>query len=130
MSQALEDFEVVADMRDWATAIRYCNGLNMKEMLLGLNYLSRDKLDDMQAQLGIYANRYGWGAERIAWAMQVVKNRALPPSAPGDLQSTGQVQDARNFLASARLRQVVNPKRLKIVLFGHETPKPNHLARL
>lgn len=117
MSQALEDFEVVADLRDWATAIRYCNGLNMKEMLLGLNYLSRDKLDDMQAQLGIYANLYGWGAERIAWAMQVVKNRALPPSAPGDLQSTGQVQDARNFLASARVRQGVNPKRLKILLF-------------
>jgi hypothetical protein len=117
MSQLLEDFMVCADLHDWPIAIRYCNGLNMTEMLQGLNYLQREQLDDMQAQLGIYANQYGWGAERIAWAMEVVRNRRLPAAAPGDLEATGQVQDARNFLARASARRPPSQKRLKITLF-------------
>jgi len=36
---------------------------------------------------------------RIEYAMEVVITGRLPASAPGDLEATGQVQDARNFLA-------------------------------
>jgi hypothetical protein len=42
---------------------------------------------------------------RIDYALSVVQNGALPAIAPGDLQTTGQVQTAQEFLIERDLRQ-------------------------
>lgn len=98
MSETLENFKSAALAANWPTAIMYCNGLNMYEMLRGLNSLPPVSMTNLQAQLGIFTGKYN--IERINYAIEVVKNRKLPDRAPGDLQATGQVQDARIFLAS------------------------------
>jgi hypothetical protein len=115
MSQVLDDFKRAALIPDWPTAMRSCNGLSMYEMLRGLDSLPRNVLDDMRAQLVFYAGMYG--VDRINYAMDVVKDRRLPQVAPGDLDSTGQVQDAKNFLASAGSAHAGSQKRLKVALF-------------
>jgi hypothetical protein len=100
MSKTLEIFKSAALATNWPTAIMYSNGLNMYEMLRGLDSLPRNFLNNLQAQLGNFVNRYN--TERINYAIEVVKNYKLPARAPGDLEATGQVQDAKVFLASTR----------------------------
>jgi|GEM_PF-1639050 len=117
MSQALDDFKTAALAKNWPTAVSKCNGLSMYEMLRGLDSLPRNLLDDMRAQLGIFASGFGGGVDRINYAIDVVKNRRLPATAPGDLNATGQVQDARNFLAAARGVHEGSKKKLQVALF-------------
>lgn len=53
----------------------------------------RDLMDQTSTADGVYM-------PRIQYAADVIRNRTLPATAPGDLDETGQVQDARNFLAT------------------------------
>jgi hypothetical protein len=115
MSQVLEDFKRFALAKDWANAVRYCNGLNMYEMLRGLDDLPRSLLDDMRAQLALFTGMYF--IERINYAIDVVQLRKLPAIAPGDLSQTGQVQEAVSFLATAPKLRPSSVKHLKVTLF-------------
>lgn len=115
MSQTLDNFKTAALAKNWQTAISNCNGLNMYEMLRGLDSLPRNMLEDLRAQLVIFVP--GLSAERINYAIDVVKNRRLPATVPGDLSTTGQVQDARNFLNSARAVHEGSKKKLQVALF-------------
>lgn len=88
---------------DWDTAFRRLNGLNMFEMLRGLAALDPLDLADFWAQHAASASAVNM--PRIEFAYNVVHDRRLPAAIPADVQSTGQVGDARGFLA--------NPTRLQ-----------------
>jgi len=116
MSEVLERFKEAAQRKDWKAAYEYCNGLNMYEMLRGLDSLGPTLLNSMRAQMPIFAVWGGPNMPRIKYAMDVVQFRKLPADVPGDLKATGQVQDAINFLA-ARKPAAAPKKMLKVVLF-------------
>lgn len=84
---------------DWDAAFDRLNGLNMDEMLRALAAL--DPLD----RAALWAQRTGYpglaGMPRMEYAYNVVKDRKLPATAPGDLQTTGQVGTAKGFLAKS-----------------------------
>lgn len=83
---------------DWDESFRRLNGLNMYEMLRGLAALDPLDLDGLWAQ---HASAAGFvNMPRIEFAYNVVHDRRLPATIPGDLQTTGQVGDARGFLAN------------------------------
>ncbi|MDD5036645.1 MAG: hypothetical protein PHE55_18045 [Methylococcaceae bacterium] len=97
MSTQRDNFDTNANQGNWEQAFFYLNGLNMFEMLRALAALhaeTRKKLWDARIA---YQGRFYMA--RIEYAMTVVNTGRLPASAPGDLEATGQVQDARNFLA-------------------------------
>ena len=82
---------------DWDNAFRRLIGLNMYEMLRALAALDPLDLALLWRQQQASPGGVNW---RIEYAYNVVHDRRLPATAPGDLQTTGQVGDARNFLAN------------------------------
>ncbi len=96
MSPVCENFIKAVLQKDWGTAFLNLNGLNMDEMLRGMAALDPDDLKDLLSMKAASANQVNM--PRIEYAAEVVQTRKLPKTAPGDLQQTGQVQDARNFL--------------------------------
>jgi N-acetylmuramidase-like protein len=84
---------------DWDAAFVRLNGLNMDEMLRALAAL--DPLDRAALWAQQAASAGSVNMPRIEYAYNVVKDRRLPATAPGDLDATGQVATARGFLAKA-----------------------------
>jgi hypothetical protein len=101
MSLQSDRFLEAAQRSDWETAYYYLNGLNMYEMLRSLNSLSRLRLEMLRLQAFRFASRYN--VDRIDYAIHVVESRELPNPPPGDLDETGQVQTAREFLNETRV---------------------------
>ena len=70
----------------------------MFDILVALDFLSRDKLQEL------WSNRTPFESmvdlPRLEYAKSVVENSILPISAPGNLEQTGQVNDAANFVAN------------------------------
>jgi Domain of unknown function (DUF4329) len=100
MSEVLENFIKWALARNWYNAFLNLNGLNMYEMLRGLARLPPALLDDLLRESTNF-----WEAvnmPRIAFAANVVKQHKIPDQIPDDLEATGQVQDAKNFLATRK----------------------------
>jgi hypothetical protein len=97
MSPVCENFIKAVLQKDWRSAFLNLNGLNMFEMLRGLAAIDPDDLSDLMRMKAASANQVNM--PRIEYAAEVVQTRRLPKDAPGDLQQTGQVQDARNFIA-------------------------------
>lgn len=93
-------FEDAVKNRKWDTAYTNLNGLSMREMLLSLNNLTREKREEFWA----VRDPYGKACDlpRIEYALAVVNDRKLPKEAPGDLESTGQVKQAKDFLKSLK----------------------------
>ena len=96
-SSVRQNFETAVKVKDWRKAFLNLNGLNMYEMLRALDTLHPDDLNDLWSKRSAFAKLIN--LPRIEYAKNVVVNRALPGSAPGDLNITGQVGDATNFLA-------------------------------
>ncbi len=117
VSQVLDTFleETRKPAPDWDRAFRNLNGLNMYEMLRGLNSLTPALQEAVSNQTGAFMGRYG--VDRIRYALEVVRTRRIPAIAPGDLAATGQVQDARNFLAQVHAGATTPKPRLKVSLF-------------
>lgn len=107
--------------RDWAAAFEAGNGLSMSDLLKGMSALDRLDLADLMAAQSTV--QVGVNMPRMQYAAEVVNSQTVPAQAPGDLQSTGQVQDARNY--------VTNQPRLTIPsdLTG-TLPDPNPAAPL
>jgi hypothetical protein len=80
----------------WTIAYRNFNGLNMTDMLRSLDAFSPTELETFWGKSVSFATAVE--KPRMEYAVTVVKTRGLPATAPGDLLSTGQVRDARNFL--------------------------------
>jgi hypothetical protein len=96
LSQVLDNFLLAARGRNWRTAFLNCNGLNMYEMLRGISSLDVALQNEMRAQIPSFVGQVN--TPRIEYAMNVVRDRRLPVTAPGDLAMTGQVQDAQDYL--------------------------------
>jgi hypothetical protein len=117
VSAVLDTFleEVRKQSPDWDSGFRNLNGLNMYEMLRGLNSLTASLQEAVSNQTGAFMGRYG--VDRIRYALEVVRFRRLPADAPGDLAATGQVQDARNFLAQVHAGAATKKTILRVSLF-------------
>jgi predicted chitinase len=93
-------FEQAARAGDWRNAYLKLNGLNMFEMLRALDALAPDVRSTLWANRNEFAGMVNM--PRIAYAHSVVRSCALPAPV-GDLQVTGQVADAANFIAEKLL---------------------------
>jgi len=82
---------------NWRVAYANINGCSMYEMLRLLDQIDRTDLASLKAAAP--ASQFSVNMDRIQWAISVVQTRALPSAAPGDLGTTGQVSDGRNFLS-------------------------------
>lgn len=96
VSSACRTFIDLATQRSWQDAVRTLNGLNMYEMLRALKAFEDADRAALRAALASLAGAVN--GPRIEYALTVVETSHLPATAPGDLASTGQVQDARRFL--------------------------------
>src|SRR6202011_3981563 len=110
----------------WDTVFFNLNGLNMYEMLRGLNSLTPALQEMVSNQSGVYIGRYG--IDRIRYALEVVRSRHIPAQTPGDLEQTGQVQDARNFLLQVHGGTATKKTILRISLFQTRAAQPDPLA--
>ena len=97
MSATCETFIRNVLAKKWGEAFKYLNGLNMPEMLRGIAAL--DPLDRAELWAQRAASAGAVHMPRIEYAWAVVQDGALPSSAPGDLDATGQVQDAKSYIA-------------------------------
>jgi hypothetical protein len=88
---------------DWRHAFLNLNGLNMFEMLRALDELSSHQRSRLTQQRQTFKGLVN--IPRIDYALAVVRDGSLPGVAPGDLQVTGQVQTAQEFLVERQLRQ-------------------------
>jgi hypothetical protein len=84
----------------WRDAVIFANGLNMYEMLRAFKAL--DASDIANFRIALAANAGAVNAPRMEYALSVVETGKVPASAPGDLDLTGQVNDARQFVARPR----------------------------
>src|SRR6516225_2281014 len=96
MSVVRDNFIKAAQAHDWYGAFLNLNGLNMYEMLRALDSLPPALLDELLRESPNFW--YPVNMPRIAFAATVIKHHSIPAEIPGDLATTGQVQDARNFL--------------------------------
>ena len=101
VSQTCRDFIAHVSANRWGDAVLHCNGLNMREMLRALEALRGAEAEaDIQSFRTALATRSGAvNSPRIEYALSVVVDRKLPATAAGDLATTGQVADAKAFLA-------------------------------
>ena len=97
VSSVCRNFIDRANRRDWREAVLNLNGLNMYEMLRSLKALDTADITSLRAALAALGGAVN--VPRIEYALTVVVTRTVPTTAPGDLQATGQVTDARNFHA-------------------------------
>src|SRR5213075_1626275 len=93
-------FEEAVARGDWQQAYLNLNGLNMYEMLRTLDGLSYERCNALLQQRENYRGMVNM--PRIEYAAEVVQTGRLPSIAPGDLEATGQVETAREFLGSRR----------------------------
>jgi hypothetical protein len=128
MSAALDSFleEVRKPAPNWDTVFYHLNGLSMFEMLRGLNSLGSSTQEMVSNQTGVFIGRYG--IDRIRYALEVVRFRRIPAVAPGDLAQTGQVQDARNFLAQVKGGAAAKKTVLRVSLFQTRAVPSDSLA--
>jgi hypothetical protein len=83
-----------ATARDWKNAVLSLNGLEMYELLRSVKALDKDDvaaLRDAMAKAAV-------DGPRIEYALSVVADKKVPKTAPGDLEKTGQVKDAQEFI--------------------------------
>ncbi len=111
MSPTCETFIRAVLAQNWMAAYLNLNGLNMHEMLRALAALDRLDLDEFWGQrqtvvamgnIPVVGNLINVNFPRIEYAYNVVVNNTLPDTAPGDLQQTGQVDEARSFTTTRR----------------------------
>ncbi|MCY7282011.1 MAG: DUF2272 domain-containing protein, partial [Cyanobacteria bacterium CAN_BIN43] len=102
-SQTRLNFERSVTTSDWRSAFLNLNGLNMFEILRTLDELPANRRSQFIGQRAAFANLVNM--PRINYALFVVQNNALPATAPGDLQATGQVSTAQAFLTERHLRR-------------------------
>jgi hypothetical protein len=97
VSRVCRTFIDCANRRNWSGAITNLNGLNMYEMLRSLKALDPNDIPPLRSALTAAGGAVN--GPRIEYALAVVVNKAIPTTAPGDLATTGQVNDARTFHA-------------------------------
>lgn len=98
MSGTCETFITRVLEQNWREALLNLNALDMAEMLRALAALDRLDLTDLWAHRTDFTDIL---YTRMNYARDVVVNRTLPTTVPGDLQATGQVAAATAFLSNS-----------------------------
>lgn len=97
MSPMREQFHQAVLATHDRDALLSLNALSMEEMLPALASIGQQHRTRLaQGALALIGQI---GVPRIAYAMQVVADMAVPAAAPDDLDATGQSQAARSFVA-------------------------------
>ncbi len=97
MSPTREQFHLNVLAKNYAQAAIYLNGMSMAEILPALASIGSDHRGKFaMALVGLIGQI---GVPRLVYAINVVNDLQVPPSAPGDLMATGQVDEARRFVA-------------------------------
>jgi hypothetical protein len=135
-SAAALKFRAAVSSEDWAGAATKLNGLNMPEVMRELDRITKPQRESL-------FNAADRGAEklnlpRLKYARAVVDRYILPNiiAIPGDLRTTGQVNDAADFLATKfePIARRVNPQaapqiaRLLLELNNQAVTDANHIA--
>jgi hypothetical protein len=96
-----QNFSRAVHAHTWDEALLYANRLNMPEMLRALEDLPPELVDELLSELPQDSTSLpeAVNTARIAFAAAVVKHHAIPEQIPESLAASGQVRDARNFLA-------------------------------
>ena len=115
VSTVCRNFIDGANRQDWRAAVLNLNGLNMYEMLRSLKAL--DATDIASLRMALTALGGAVFGARIEYALEVVETNTLPATAPGDLEATGQVAEARNF--RSKPSSILVEKISKALLTGH-----------
>jgi Domain of unknown function (DUF4329) len=97
MSAVREQFHVNVLTKNYAKAATYLNGMSMAEILPALASIGADHRAPFAAGLIGLIDQIN--VPRLAFAINVVNDLSVPASAPGDLAATGQVEEARRFVA-------------------------------
>jgi hypothetical protein len=102
VSAERESFHASILGKRYAEAVITLNGLNMEEMLLALASIGKHHRGELvKAFFGAFDSVNN---ERIRYAFQVVRDLRVPDGpAPGDLQQTDQVDDAKRFVAIPKI---------------------------
>lgn len=100
VSETCKSFIEQASANLWRDAVITANGLNMYEMLRAFKALDDSDIRNFRAALT--ANQTIVNAPRMEYALSVIQDNRLPAAAPGDLDETGQVNDARQFVVRPR----------------------------
>src|SRR5262249_31303215 len=100
VSTVCRNFIDGANRRNWRTAVLNLNGLNMYEMLRSLKAL--DTADVASLRTALTALGGAVNGPRIEYALSVAVTNTIPATAPGDLEATGQVADARSLRSRPR----------------------------
>ena len=139
------------DAGDSDEALRMLNGKSMSGMLQEVDLLSAAQRQTLHQALGegTFASLdksfppFGFGradrvdAPRIGYALDVVEHHRLPPTNFGDLQATGQVKEAADFLAErvflpvaqgANRNAAPHISRILVALQEQGVINPNHIA--
>jgi hypothetical protein len=97
MSAVRDSFHASILAKRFSEAVITLNGLNMEEMLPALAAIGEKNRQEVIKAL--FATLGQVFTSRIQYALEVVRDLQLPSFAPGDLQQTGQVDDAKAFIA-------------------------------
>ncbi|MBD2768079.1 S8 family serine peptidase [Hymenobacter sp. BT664] len=96
-SAGRQAFHAAITASNWSEAFRNLNGLSMYEIMCALGSLARTTLDAFWEQRTTAAGDAN--VPRLDFAHTAVVTGLLPATAPGDLESTGQVNEAAEFLS-------------------------------
>lgn len=92
-----QEFEKAANESRWEDAYYYLNGLNMSEMLKGMDALETKVLNDLWDQREYLSDSYN--ITRIKYAKTVVQQRTLPVTPAHLRKYPDQVKEAADFIA-------------------------------
>lgn len=130
MSILQQNFTRAAHTHNWDEALLYANRLKMYEMLQAFDDLPPELVDELLRTLPEDSGRLreAVNTARIIFAATVVKHHRIPEDIPAGLAGTGQLREARQFLAARTYRSVPAPAPPAAGRAGHLFPTPDAAA--
>jgi hypothetical protein len=125
-----QNFTRAAQTHTWDEALLYANRLKMYEMLQAFDALPPELVDEFLRTLPEDSARLpeAVNTARIAFAATVVKLHSIPEEIPEGLAGSGQLREARQFLAARALGSVPAPAPPAGGRAGHLFPTPDAAA--
>jgi len=130
MSILQQNFARAARAHLWDEALLFANRLQMHEMLQSLEELPCELVEELLHELleDTIPLRETVNTARIAFAASVVKHQAIPAEIPDRLAVSGQVRDARDFLAARAAGGALRAWAPAVSRAGHLFPTPDAAA--
>jgi hypothetical protein len=125
-----QNFTRAAYTHTWDEALLYANRLKMYEMLQAFDTLPPELVDEFLRTLPEDSARLpeAVNTARIAFAATVVRHHSIPELIPPGLAGTGQLREARQFLAARTYGSMPAPAPPAGGRAGHLFPTPDSAA--